>query len=105
MESAGTKGYTRGELARWLAPLPLQNIRIHTEITSADYLSGSAIPPLNWCNRLLLRSAGCFEDWGSIAYVERGASPKTEKRGKGPRFSGNRFGFFHCITAAKSNLS
>jgi ubiquinone/menaquinone biosynthesis C-methylase UbiE len=103
MESLGTKGYTRDELARWLGSLGLQNIRIHTEVTSADYLSGSALPPLNWCNRFLLRLAGCFQDWNSITYVERGAKPPTVRHGREPRFSGNRFGFFHCITALKAN--
>jgi ubiquinone/menaquinone biosynthesis C-methylase UbiE len=105
MESIGTKAYTRGELLRLLSSLPLENIRIHTEITSADYLSGSALPPLNWCNRLLLRWAGYFQDWTSIEYVLRGAEAKGRRQEQGPRCSGNPLGFFHCITARKSGPS
>lgn len=102
IESAGTKGYTRGELRRLLATFPLENVRVHTEVTSADYLSASAMPPLNWCNRLLLRWAGSFQDWDSIDYVERGGTAKEKCRENGPRFSGNRLGFFHCISASKA---
>jgi ubiquinone/menaquinone biosynthesis C-methylase UbiE len=105
MENIGTKAYTRGELLRLLAALPLEDIRVHTEITSADYLSASAVPPLNWCNRLLLRWAGYFQDWTSIDYVERGAEAKSGRQDSGPRFSGNHLGFFHCISARKSGRS
>ena len=65
MESMGTKGYTRNELSHWLQRLPLEGISVHTEITSADYLSASAIPPLNVFYRLVLRCAGYSRDVGS----------------------------------------
>jgi ubiquinone/menaquinone biosynthesis C-methylase UbiE len=105
MESIGTKAYTRGELLRLLAAWPLENIRIRTETTSADYLSARAVPPLNWCHRLLLKWAEGFHDWASIDYVERGRGPNSERQDSAPRFSGNRFGFFHCITAIKTGSS
>ena len=108
MESVGTKGYTRGELSQTLAKLPLEGISIHTEITSADYLSASAMPPLNAVYRLILRLAGYSRDWDRNSYVERSNSGKPISRAKAvtrePKkivFSGNRLGFFHCITATK----
>jgi ubiquinone/menaquinone biosynthesis C-methylase UbiE len=103
MESLGTKAYTRAELMRLFSALPLRNIQIHTEITSADYLSASAFPPLRWCNRLILRWAGYRHDWEHIDYVERGATPKESSGERGCSFTGNPFGFFHCISAFKSN--
>jgi len=102
MESPGTRAYTRGELLRLFSALPLRNIHIHTEITSADYLSASAFPPLRWCNRWLLRVAGCRHDWDNIDYVERGALPKPLPGGAGNSLTGNPLGFFHCIQAWKS---
>jgi ubiquinone/menaquinone biosynthesis C-methylase UbiE len=103
MESLGTKAYTRSELMRMFSKLPLQNIQIHTEITSADYLSASAFPPLRWCNRIALRLAGYRHDWEHIDYVERGASAKQSSRETQNSCTGNRLGFFHCISATKSN--
>ena len=105
VESAGTKGYTRGELARMLSAMPLSDIRIHTEPTSADYLSASAFPPLNWCNRALLRSGGYYHEWATIDYVERGAAPRSTAQEDRPFFSGNRLGFYHCIRARKQKGS
>jgi ubiquinone/menaquinone biosynthesis C-methylase UbiE len=111
MESIGTKAYTRQELSHWFQRLPLKNLSVHTEITSADYLSGSAIPPLNALNRLILRLAGYSQAWDPNAYVERpnpGESIAATRMGSSdPRkiaFSGNRFGFFHCITATKIDM-
>jgi ubiquinone/menaquinone biosynthesis C-methylase UbiE len=105
MESLGTKAYTRRELRRILSVLPLEDIQIHTEITSGDYLSASAFPPLRSCNRFLLRCGGYFQDWTAINYVERGAAPKSFARPANVRLTGNPFGFYHCITAVKSARS
>jgi SAM-dependent methyltransferase len=105
MESIGTKAYTRRELARLLSALPLKDIRIHTEATSADYLSASAFLPLNWCNRVLLRLGECFQDWRTLDYTARGASAQKSPPDTGPRFSGNCLGFYHCITATKFKSS
>ena len=102
MENLGTKAYTRKELMRLFSALPVHNIHIHTEITSADYLSASAFPPLRWCNRRLLSWAGYCQDWEQIEYVERGASPKASPREMKNSCTGNCFGFFHCISAVKS---
>jgi SAM-dependent methyltransferase len=103
MESAGTRAYTRGELMRLFPAMPLRQIRIHTEITSADYLSASALPPLRWCNRLALRWAGYRHDWDNIDYVERGAAAQPQPpRGARNSLTGNPLGFFHCISAVKT---
>jgi ubiquinone/menaquinone biosynthesis C-methylase UbiE len=108
MESVGTKAYTANEIFDMLSLLPLEDIRIHTEPTSGDYLSASAFPPLNWCNRVALRLAGYRHDWASIDYVERGlpanaapAPPKTPPK-LPPRHTGNGLGFYHCISARKT---
>ena len=108
MESVGTKAYTGKEILGMLSRLPLEDIRVHTEPTSADYLSASAFPPLKWCNRLALRLAGYRHDWGTIDYVARGVPtggtpvPRKQPAKHPPRQTGNRFGFYHCISAKKS---
>ena len=108
IESAGTKGYTPTELSRFLSALPLESIQIHTEATAADYLSGSAFPPLNWVNRWLLRLGGGRHGWRPEQYVGRiGSGGVNAPSGPAPRPSdevlktGNRWGFFHCISARK----
>ena len=63
------EGYTREELSHLLQQLPLEAISVHTEITSADYLSASAIPPLNAFYRLILRCAGYSRTWDPSWYV------------------------------------
>lgn len=108
VESAGTKAYTRAELRRILKQLPLKNISVHTEISSADYLSSSAFPVLNFVYRFALRLAGYSRPWEWSWYVERpdrnepaarrSSSTESESR---ITFSGNRLGFFHCIHATK----
>jgi hypothetical protein len=109
MESPGTKGYTRGELLRLFATLPLERVHIRTEMTSPDYLAASAFPPLNWFWRCLLRLAGTREGWRPEDYVQRVNDPDYRlKRANGPRdpvrplLTGNPLGFFHCITARKT---
>ncbi len=111
MESIGTKAYTRRELSHILERLPLENIFVHTEITSADYLSGFAVPPLNALNQLILRFGGYWQAWDPNAYVERPNSGESIARARAgssdPKkivFSGNRFGFFHCIMATKMDV-
>jgi SAM-dependent methyltransferase len=111
VENLGTKGYTRKELLRMLAALPLDNIHVHTECTSGDYLSASAFPPLNWLYRLCLKLAGNQFGWDPSHYVSRvtdaegksrplsHASPQRQARQ--PLLTGNPLGFFHCITARK----
>ncbi len=112
MESVGTKGYTRNELSEMLAKLPLEGVSVHTEITSADYLSASAMPPLNAIYRTVLRLGGYSRPWRLEDYVERPLSAGDARiREVQPRrsenfcFSGNRYGFFHCISATKSTSS
>ena len=106
IESTGTKGYTRCELRRIFSALSLDQISVHTELTSADYLSASALLPLNRAYRLLLRCAAGAHDWDVTDYVSRQgqrAVPPRYSRESNRRiaFTGNRFGFFHCITARK----
>lgn len=108
IESLGTKGYTRAELREIISKLPLEKVSVHTEITSADYLSASAMPPLNAIYRACLRLAGYSYPWRPIEYVERPTSTEEVPRRKLPvaasvetAFSGNRLGFFHCLTARK----
>ena len=73
VESAGTKGYTRGEIRRMLAPLGLTDVRCDTYMTSVDRITRQTLP-LRTCNALV----------GVIAGL-----------------TGNRLGFFHAITARK----
>lgn len=108
IESIGTKGYTRSELGAILRSLPLRDMSVHTEVTSADYLSASAMPPLNFAYRLLLRLAGYSRAWNPSDYVERPGSVNEPKRKRSKAwlpgqsaFSGNRFGFFHLISGTK----
>lgn len=106
-ESAGTKAYTRGELARMLPALGLRRICVQTEITSADYLGSSSFPPLNWLYRLAILLAGERHSWHPSAYTARINEPEQRVRKVAPIpskpivFTGNPFGFFHCITAEK----
>jgi ubiquinone/menaquinone biosynthesis C-methylase UbiE len=112
VESPGTKGYTRKELSQMLLKLPLKQISVQTEITSADYLSASAMPPLNAIYRVFLRLAGYSYGWHPSQYVARPNSIDEVKhavtRARAPSeilFRGNKFGFFHCITATKRDVS
>src|ERR1700730_4927081 len=97
IESIGTKGFTRQELSQMLSKLPLENISVHTEMTAADYLSASALPPLNLLYRICLRLAGGGRNWNAADYVERpkAAGIVVERRLKVPAqsrmgFNGNR---------------
>jgi SAM-dependent methyltransferase len=101
LESAGTKGYTRAELREMLGQLPLTDVHVRTEVTAADHLAFSALRPLNLLCRAVLRVAGDTKDWRREDYVKPdGAAPAFVPREK-IAFSGNRFGWFHCITAHK----
>jgi ubiquinone/menaquinone biosynthesis C-methylase UbiE len=107
IESVGTKGYTRRELVRMLSTLPLEPVSVHTEITSADYLSASAIPLLNFIYRMFLRLAGYSRHWHVADYVERPHSMKENVSAKTWReiaFSGNGLGFYHCISGTKRTV-
>lgn len=108
IESLGTKGYTRKELSQMLGRLPVENISVHTEITSGDYLAASAWAPLNAIYRMFLRGAGYSYGWHPSDYVERPNSmgEGIQRRSSNPRtdkiiFTGNKLGFYHCITATK----
>jgi SAM-dependent methyltransferase len=110
-ESLGTKSYTRKELARMLSLLPLENVHIHTEITAGDYLAASAFRPLNSIYRAAIRLAGYHYGWQPSDYVARidaeepdrsTAARSRQQDPKQPLFTGNRLGFFHCISAFKS---
>jgi ubiquinone/menaquinone biosynthesis C-methylase UbiE len=101
IESAGTKAYTRSDLKRMFAALPLKNVEICTEINSGDYLAFATIKPLNVLCRILLRFGGYNPGWRRADYVQAAVkAPPREDRGI--RFTGNRLGFFHCISARKT---
>ncbi len=109
IESVGTKGYTRSELSEMLGRLPIENISVRTEITSGDYLAASAFAPLNAFYRIFLRGAGCSYPWHPSEFVERpnSSAEKIQRRSpkRGPNrivFTGNKLGFYHCITATKT---
>jgi ubiquinone/menaquinone biosynthesis C-methylase UbiE len=107
MESLGTKSYNRAELKRIFTALPLENIRIHTYVTSADYMAFSAFKPLNLLMRAILACAGNRQPWRREDYqfaAADGSTPKTKPR-TGVEFTGNPFGFFVCITATKKPAS
>jgi ubiquinone/menaquinone biosynthesis C-methylase UbiE len=109
LESIGTKGYTPAEIIRILSRLGMSHLHIHTDITAADWLSASALPPLNWCFRAAIRLAGHRYAWRPTHYVAR----ITDAPGKNKLvvpiqsanqvlLTGNPLGFFHCIRAAKT---
>lgn len=106
-ESIGTKAHTRAELARLLPSLGLRRIRIHTEITAADYLGSSSFPPLNWLYRLAILLAGESHPWYPGHYVPRPNDPDRQRQHRAPApakkvvCTGNPLGWFHCITAEK----
>lgn len=108
MESAGTKGFTRKDLLDLFSSLPVHELRIRTEVTSADSLASSGFPPLNWIYRILLYLAGERRRWDPLKYAERfnTPTPRLVKAGRGVEptpalFTGNRLGLYHCITARK----
>jgi hypothetical protein len=65
MESAGTKGYTKSEIYRMLAPLPVTRIRIETFLTSADRIGreGWHFRLLNFAIELLNTLCGFRAGW------------------------------------------
>jgi SAM-dependent methyltransferase len=109
-ESLGTKSYTCKELARMLSELPLENIHIRTEITAGDYLAASGFRPLNLIYRAAIGLAGYHYGWQPSHYVARIDAEETDRTAaprsgpqdpQRPLFTGNRLGFFHCISAIK----
>jgi hypothetical protein len=109
LESLGTRAHTRKEMLELLSGLGLEHIHIHTEVTAADYLSASAFRPLNWFYRVALRCGGYTYGWHPGQYVDRIDAPartqtvQTYSRDpKRPLLTGNRFGFFHCISGRKA---
>ena len=107
MESIGTKGYTRRELKHLFAKLPLEYLRIHTEITSGDVLSASGFPPLNWCFRAAIQLTGSQYPYHPSHYGPRqdaglsSHAPVPLQRPEQIFITGSRLGFFHCISARK----
>lgn len=103
LESIGTKSYTRPELRRIFEALPLTNIRIHGYVTSADYLSFSVFKPLNLLIRAVLFLGGDRPHWQKDNYkFEDGQKPTGRPSPNAKtQFTGNRFGYFTCITAIK----
>jgi ubiquinone/menaquinone biosynthesis C-methylase UbiE len=100
LESLGTKGYTRAELRGMLGALPLADIEVQTEVTAADYLAFSNLPPVNAVCRAVLRVAGQHRLWRRADY-DLPRPPHTPVRGR-IEFGGNPLGFFHCISAVKT---
>jgi len=87
--------------------LPVEYLRVRTESTSADVLSESALPPLNWCFRAAIRLAGEQYPCHTSQYgTRRDAAGKPKAPGPlqrtGQIVFTNRFGFFHCISARKA---
>jgi hypothetical protein len=107
MESIGTKAYTRRELLRIFGKLPVEYLRIQTEVTSADVLSASAFPPLNWCFRAAIRLFGIKYPYHTSHYGTRvDASGNSQNSGQLQRpdqiiVTGHPLGFFHCISGRK----
>lgn len=109
VESINTKGYTRAELRDWMGRLPLDNVHVHTQVIAGDWLSSSAFKPLNWLYRAAIKLAGYSYPWRPEHYTARVNDPEPGKTftpvaTQDPRaitFSGNRLGFFHCISARK----
>lgn len=108
-ESIGTKAYTRKELIKILSDAGLQKISIRTELTSADYLGSSSFFSLNLLYRIAIRLAGESYGWHPSHYVERADSIEKERPQKeiapslNPVITGNRLGFYHCISAVKKD--
>ncbi|MCX6926855.1 MAG: class I SAM-dependent methyltransferase [Verrucomicrobia bacterium] len=73
IESIGTKGYTKGEIRRMLAPLGLTDLRCETYLTSADRIARQG---------LLFRLLD-----GLLGFLTA--------------LTGNRLGWFHAIAARK----
>ena len=108
LESVGTKSYNRAELKRIFTALPLQDIRIHTYVTSADYMAFSASKPLNLLMRAILACAGYRQPWHRSDYQssEPGKITAHTRTGRaGVLFTGNPLGFFVCISATKKDAS
>ena len=101
MESVGTKSYSRAELRRIFTALPLHHIRIHSYLTSADYLAFSAFKPLNLLVRAVLTLAGQRQPWKREDFDFAGGASGLLPRNDTVQFTGNRFGFFTCISATK----
>lgn len=103
LESVGTKGYTRADLKKMFRKLPLENIHVCTEINGADYLAFSDLKPVNFLCRMALRLGGYCPGWRREDYAKGAMSLAARRHKKDFRFSGNRLGFFHCISATKSH--
>jgi len=107
MESIGTKPYTRRQLVRMFKKQPLEYLRLHYDVTSADVLSGSAFAPLNWFFRAALRLAGTRYPYHVNHYGSRRdadgtpQTPKPQQRPDEILVTGNPLGFFVSISGRK----
>lgn len=103
MESIGTKSYSRGELGKIFTALPLENIHIHTYVTSADYVAFSAFKPLNLLMRALLACVGNRQLWRREDYnfSDPAAQAPTSQSSSQVEYTGNPLGWFACISATK----
>jgi ubiquinone/menaquinone biosynthesis C-methylase UbiE len=73
IESIGTKGYTRKEIRRMLAPLGVTDLRCETYLTSADRI-GHRTLPLRFCDGLLgaaVALTGSRLGWFHTAYARK----------------------------------
>jgi ubiquinone/menaquinone biosynthesis C-methylase UbiE len=102
VESLGTKGYTRRELRQMLSQLPLREVRVRTELPAGEYMCASAFKPLNWLYRVAIRMAGYRPAYPVTGY-NRALVERHKPREGVIEFSGNPLGFFHCISARKTN--
>lgn len=103
MESLGTKSYSRAELKDIFTALPLRDIRIHTYVTSADYMAFSAFKPLNLLVRAVLACAGNRQPWRMEDYQfsNPGETKVADETRPLVQFTGNPLGYFVCISATK----
>ena len=100
VESVGTQAYTRGELTEILRRLPLTDVRVQTEMTSADTLASSAFAPLRAVYHLAIRLFAPSYPWQLAEYNVETRRAVAPSRGE-VQFAGHPLGWFHCIRARK----
>lgn len=101
VESIGTQSYTRAELTAILGRLPLTDIHVHTEVTSADTLASSAFPPIRALYHLALWLARTRYSWQLADYAAATRHTPPSRGERAIQFSGHPLGWFHCIRARK----
>jgi hypothetical protein len=101
VESIGTQSYTRAELIEMLGRLPLTDLHVHTEVTSADTLASSAFPPIRALYHLALWLAPARYPWQLAHYSAETRTAAPSAGEKAIQFSGHPLGWFHSIRARK----